>query len=248
MWSVRDSLDGESTFISHTLGFDSEELGTENVNTNWNARLEKATMNIGSMAGALQPSQDELHKLTAGLLLIVASDSSRHQLVRSGMSRSVVEVMPSSQALLLSFRLNFDSLLSDLLKYSLLPQNVMEDHIDRFEAQFKKRVGEGFADPVTITLGLVFPAYRAALSATRRTHAERNRLATLEAIRAFAANGGKLPQSLAELTTLPALTNPFTQKHFEYRRISDREAIFHKSQYYSGDKKTEMKLLLQTSK
>jgi hypothetical protein len=60
--------------------------------------------------------------------------------------------------------------------------------------------------------------------AERRTHMRFNRLMTLESLRMHVAeHDGQLPKTLDDLSPVPAMPDPYTGEHFNYRLEADND-------------------------
>lgn len=111
------------------------------------------------------------------------------------------------------------------------------EYVQRSEAEMAAlNTSEGQFNNLASTLaGMLLPAVTAAERAGRRTRQTIARLATVEAIRDHAARHGQLPQSLNELSQLPAWPDPFTQRPFGYERNSETRAVLRSEPAYRDD-------------
>ncbi len=104
-------------------------------------------------------------------------------------------------------------------KAFLLPPDVAIEVIEREVSEFQEWIQNQKTTSVGAAIAsALFPAAVNVLHTELRMQLGKNRLMVLEALRMYAAeHAGKLPTSLEELSTAPAVHDPFSDKPFEYR-------------------------------
>lgn len=155
--------------------------------------------------------------LPLGWVMLHYSDAKQF-LARKGFSQQRIEAMPAAQAVLAYQKLEYQELLDNMFKWFALPYSQAQPHLDESEQQF---------DDDYRNKGIKTNLFRTLLPALSRiaflqARMDRNiaLLRTIEAIRMFAADhSGRLPGSLAEITSVPIPADPVTGKGFLYDRI-----------------------------
>lgn len=160
--------------------------------------------------------------LPLGWVMLHYSDAKQF-LARKGFSQQRIEAMPAAQAVLAYQKLEYQELLDNMFKWFALPYSQAQPHLARNEKMF---------DDDHRDKGIKTNLFRALLPALSRIAFIQARLdrnialsRTIEAIRMFAADhSGRLPGSLAEITSVPIPADPVTGKDFLYDRIDARNA------------------------
>ena len=157
------------------------------------------------------------------LALAIASvtfvDSARQRLQAGGIEADRLSKLPALQVVLIDAAREVRRVSDDLAKAHLLPAYLADPVLEREDAKFQTWLRENRLSSVGAAIGgLLFPAVRQVKVAETRTLLGHARLMTLEAIRMYASeHDGQLPKSLDQLSTVPAMPDPFTNKPFEYR-------------------------------
>jgi hypothetical protein len=160
--------------------------------------------------------------LPVGWVMMHYSDA-KEFLARNGYSQERIEAMPAAQAVLIYQKQEYLEMLDSFFKWFELPYYQAQPHLQEAEKRF---------DNHQHTKGIKMNLFTTLLPALSRiaflqARLDRNiaLLRTIEAIRMFTANNsGKLPRSLAEITSVPIPADPVTGKDFIYRRIDARNA------------------------
>lgn len=160
--------------------------------------------------------------LPLGWVMLHYSDAKQF-LARKGFSQQRIEAMPAAQAVLAYQKLEYQELLDNMFKWFALPYSQAQPHLARNEKMF---------DDDHRNKGLKTNLFRTLLPALSRiafmqARLDRNiaLLRIIEALRMFAADhSGRLPGSLAEITSVPIPADPVTGKDFLYERIDARNA------------------------
>ena len=157
------------------------------------------------------------------LALAIASvtfvDSARQRLQAGGVDVDRLSKLPALQVVLIDAAREVRRVSDDLAKAHLLPAHLANPVLDREDAKFQKWIRDNRLSSVGAAIGgLLYPAVKQVKAAETRMLLGHSRLMTLEAIRMYASeHDGQLPTSLDQLTTVPAMPDPFTNKPFDYR-------------------------------
>jgi hypothetical protein len=142
-------------------------------------------------------------------------DAARKHLVGSGVFPAErVKAMPPAEAILRHVSLHYREVADELFKVTYLPFLEARPLIPEAE----KRIKEQPDTEAGRLVGLFLPALVTVGKAQNRIE---RRLALLRAVEALrmhaAANGGKLPEKLADVTVVPVPNDPGTGRPFEYK-------------------------------
>jgi hypothetical protein len=101
---------------------------------------------------------------------------------------------------------------NDYFKWVLLPSDEMRGSIkqgqDRVDVLIKQGVGAPF--------GEALPAIRASINISWRVQRQLNQIQLIEALRLYAAEHGRWPEKLDDITAVPVPIDPWSHKPFEY--------------------------------
>jgi hypothetical protein len=163
--------------------------------------------NLGS------PSEKKLAATAMGIKLY---PHAKKHLAGKGLTAKQIDAIPVSQAIATYMVETFEQLSDDQFKWFLLPYHQAHAKIKRAETTVRRSMADpdmrGF--PLALMLpGLGRACFRQAC-VDRRVAA----LRTIESVRLHAAaNDGKLPAKLADITAVPVPLNPVTGRSFGYK-------------------------------
>ena len=153
----------------------------------------------------------------------------KRELVALGYDRKRLEAMPVGQVIAIHQARVYKYMYQQLLKWSHLPPHQAIAGTRRAEQKLKR---EGYFGPIgkgreIIPLAaLLLPGVTAAQTATARLDSRTAGLQVIEAIRIHAAgNGGKLPETLADIKQVPVPKNPLTDQPFPYRLVNNKAEL-----------------------
>lgn len=126
-----------------------------------------------------------------------------------------VESLPALQIVLLADVAEYDRYYDSFVKWSGLPFAEARSGFDRAEHALKKHVGDGGSPGMSLS-GLLLPAVVKVFEASNRIDRRIAALRTVEAIRLYAAEHGRLPAQLSEITAVPIPADPRTGEPFRY--------------------------------
>ena len=150
---------------------------------------------------------------------VTQAEAARARLQELGWPPERLAKMPALQIVLADASVEIRRVADDAAKGHLLPLPEAGPILSDFSEQFQNWASQKSGATVGSVIGsLFFPAVRQASHAETRRVMTYNRLMTLEAIRMHVAeHDGELPDSLADLSPVPALPDPFSGEPFEYR-------------------------------
>ncbi|EMI19742.1 hypothetical protein RMSM_03333 [Rhodopirellula maiorica SM1] len=207
----------------------------------WRNRLVRTITDMQTLGDSGFGNGDAEARLIAGALMIAMTESSRAELIASGSDVSEVRAMSPSEAIVRAAAAQINRIQDNFSKWLLLPDPIRMKYADRTDATIQSNQP---TDTATINLGamvtgMLMPAVKSASQAEMRTHQTIARMATIEAIRDYAAAQNELPSSLDQLTNLPAWPDPFTQQAFGYEReTATRAKLISKPAYLSDPNAT----------
>jgi len=152
-------------------------------------------------------------KLAAAAWVIKRYPAARQRLVELGRTPQEVEAMPTQQVVLLAALKQYGRRRDDLFKWCSVPYWQARPHFKGFDEQRESLRRSGDDYPFLLLIPNVHRAYYATTQLDRDIAA----LRCIEAIRLFAAaNDGRLPASLGEITAVPLPIDPMTGESFIY--------------------------------
>ena len=169
--------------------------------------------------------EDEANNLAAGITKLgVAAYAAFHaadakkQLIELGRPAAEVEKMPPAQVVVLRAAAVFRALSDDQYKCFSLPHHAAVAELARVHDRTLKLTVAAGTDPLVRMYALTAPAVEKVYHAFARTDRRFAGLRAVEAVRLHAAaNGGKPPTALADITAVPVPEDPYTGKPFEYK-------------------------------
>jgi len=160
--------------------------------------------------------------LPLGWVMMHYSDAKQF-LAQRGFSQQRIKEMPAAQAVLIYQKQEYQELLDNIYKWLALPYSQAQPHLEKGRQRFyEHRRAKGAKMNVFSTF---MPALGRISFLLVRLDRHIALLRTVEAVRMFAADhSGRLPGSLAEITSVPIPADPVTGKDFLYKRIDARHA------------------------
>ncbi|MBN2296273.1 MAG: hypothetical protein JXM70_27835 [Pirellulales bacterium] len=145
----------------------------------------------------------------------------KHALVERGMTSQEVDALPVGRAVLMATARIFEEMQDEAWKGYFLPYWEAKSIMDRAENNLV-RIALRQEEPLPVASALL-PATRAARTAFTRLEQRIAFLRVIEALRLYgAANGGRLPERLADVTEVPVPFDPVTGKPFTYKLLGDK--------------------------
>ena len=160
--------------------------------------------------------------LPIGWVMLHYSDAKQF-LARRGFSQQRIEEIPAAQAVLIYQKQEYQEMMDNMFKWFAIPYHQAQPHLDKSQRLFDDH--NRARGVKTNILCIFMPALSRVAFMQARLDRNISLLRTIEAIRMFAAdNSGRLPGSLAEITSVPIPADPVTGKAFLYDRIDARNA------------------------
>jgi hypothetical protein len=136
----------------------------------------------------------------------------REYLLVQGDKADRIDAMPVVQTVLLAWWKQFQFVRDDCFKWLSLPDDERRAYIQRSDDAVKAAAIAGQGALFTDLL----PALQAATNAQFRGRRLTDLLRIVEALRMYAADHGRWPQKLEDITEVSVPIDPWTQKPFEY--------------------------------
>lgn len=219
--SNSDSLQWELHAIHQVLPMLSEaetEVWTEDESLQaWSTMIESL-----HAVGALNDSNLSGSAVTLTAMGMTQGHAARERLRSHGFSGRRLAQMPDVQCVLADASLEIAQMTDDIAKALLLPYTISEAVRRQSQDDYRQWVRSAKPSVASLIGRHLMPAARNIKEAELRTHLRFNRLMTLEALRMHAAeHDGQLPDTLNDLSPVPAMRDPYTGRHFDYRTESD---------------------------
>lgn len=247
-YEVRNAIEFESSFVSRVFPALTDLPRQSTDASDWRERLVSTIQGLSELnSSPTSPKKDVSPsvRLFSGLAILGLAEHSRHQLIADNDDAETVEGMSPAEAVVRATAMSVERIEHNAVKWVLLPDSLREKAMERSEDFIEQQFDSGFPSDLASTMaGLLLPAAQAAESAEHRTARVIARLATVEAIRDYAATHEQLPESLEELTNLPAWPDPLSRKPFGYTRSSPTEARLTSTPSHPGDEKADVILRL----
>lgn len=167
------------------------------------------------------------------LVLAIASgtqvEDAKKRVAANGYSEERLATIPGLQIVLIDAAQELRRAADEVGKGHLLPVSLGQQVSVREEKEFKNWLKKNRPNSIAAVIaGLLYPAVRQAKEAETRSAMTFNRLLTLEAIRMHAAeHNGKLPDTIEELSPVPAFPDPYSGDQFGYsvELIGDKNIV-----------------------
>lgn len=186
----------------------------------WSRILSSGVQKLGQL-DAMESGKQALTQLTATALVLKGYSRAKRDLIGWGYDHKKVEAMPVGKVVAIHQSHTYRYMYQQILKWSHLPHHLAVSGTYRAEAQLKK---DGYLGPtgrsreILPLASMLLPAITGVQKATARLDSRTAVLQVIEAIRMHAAaNGGKLPETLADIKVVPVPKNPLTDQPFAYR-------------------------------
>ena len=156
---------------------------------------------------------------------IMSYAGAKQRLIESGMEAEKVEEMAVGQVLLVEAKREYLRYANLREKEIYLPYPGSAERSDAIEEQMTDpflTVSGGFGK---IVASMLLPAPEHVRSAHVRLQRDIDALRVIEALRMHAAETGKFPAALSDISVVPIPNNPQTGKPFEYRLDGDTAVI-----------------------
>jgi hypothetical protein len=194
------------------------------------AEMRKTVEAITKDFGLVPPS--ELSKISQAFFLVQGyGEAKRGLLARDRFTAEQVEAMPEFQVVCLYAYLEYRDSLDETLKWINAPNGLRHPGFKKSAEKFKQALTRldrmffgGALGPLSDIGGAIGATYVKVYTVVGRTDRRIAALECVEALRLYAAQNGKWPAALADVTDVPVPTDPVTGKPFEYR-VQENKAV-----------------------
>lgn len=187
----------------------------------WTARLEKVLSDLAVLEEMQEKSDAERLFTTARLMK--GYPQARKWLLDRGRTAKDVDNMSPLHTVFLYTMHTYDELRDDCMKWMFLPYSESIAGLRRAEKQLQDaKVAQTEIIPLA---NLLLPAMVAVKNAEVRAQRQFAVLQVLSALRLFAAQQGRLPANLAEVTDIPLPLDPVSGAPFQYRGEGPNSAV-----------------------
>jgi hypothetical protein len=192
--------------------------------------MRKSAETFGNDFALVKPG--ELDKIGQAFFMVQGyGEAKRGLMARDQYTAEQVEAMPQFQAVALYAYLEYRDSLDEMLKWIHAPnglrhpgfQKAAEKHSQAL-ARLDRQLFRGGLGAVLRLADGIGASYRKVYAVVDRTDRRFSALMCVEALRLYAAQNGKWPASLADVTDVPLPDDPATGKPFEYR-VQDNKAV-----------------------
>ena len=156
---------------------------------------------------------------------VLSYGPAKQRLIESGMDPAKVEAMAVGQVLLIDAKREYIRIADLMEKEIYLPYPGFDERSNKIEELMysnQSNIAGGFGQ---IFAGLLLPAIQQVRWAQFRTERDIDALRVIEALRMHAAETGKFPTKLSDVSVVPVPDNPATDKPFEYRLDGETAVI-----------------------
>ena len=217
-------------FVDLRMGFQGEKLMLENLLPGFREGLAAGHMRpltlatLRDMVARLTQISTESSPSPIIVAALVAMNyaPAKQFLKERGWSAAEIEALPAIQAVLLHEAATYDRLYDEMLKWQGLPYSIARPGLEQADRELRKEVVRSGHRSLA---SLLLPAVTKVCVAQARTDRNINVLRTIEALRLFAADHGKLPEKLADITEVPIPIDPFTGQPLDYRLDGDHATL-----------------------
>jgi hypothetical protein len=228
---VRPAVEFEINFPTRIFSFLKDPEHTHHSPEQWAELVSRAFLTLDRLASE-RPTDDTYGwpvRLVATGWALRGYTRAKHDLIAAGYDAAKVEQMPVGQVMAVDEVQYSRQIASESLKWSFLPYPEGWARLKHAETELIRNhyLGPGprTREPIPIN-SLLLPAIRAAGDAMMRRDVSVAADRAIEAIRMHAAqNGGKLPQSLADVSVVPVPNNPWLGTPFPYRVEGDKATL-----------------------
>jgi len=211
MIDMRKALNAEMHFVDFSVGGIDDLRHADFTPDEWRKLVNKMDRLLIDMNGGLNTA-DQSRALST-MLSVRLYPAARQWLIDSGMTAEAVDKLPVAQVIAIHKIESFNRLRDNVFKWMYLPVWQQQPGARKADLDIRRssETLEGFP------LAEVLPAIQMSTTAGARLDRRIASLAAVNALRMHAAaNGGKLPATLAEITVAPVLEDPTTGQPFGY--------------------------------
>jgi hypothetical protein len=194
------------------------------------SEMRKASDAFAKDYGLVQPS--ELGKISQAFFLVQGyGEAKRGLLARDKFTAEQIKAMPEFQVVSLYAYLEYRDSLDETLKWINAPNGLRHPGFKKSAEKYQTALTRldrvifgGTLGPILGIGGAIGATYRKIYETVGRTDRRFAALECVEALRMYAAQNGKWPAALADVTEVPVSPDPVTGKPFEYH-VQENKAV-----------------------
>lgn len=189
------------------------------------AALEHWAIDFYKLSGADEPAAVK-NRLAMAAVVAMQHPNARRSLQAMGKTAAELDAMPAAQVVLLDAALRFKSLRDEMFVWFHLPYREAHAGMEKVGARIERASREREESIFGAQLLMMLPAVEKVHFAAARTERRIAVLRTIEALRMHAAaNQGRFPEKLADVTVVPVPADPVTGRPFEYELTEGGKAL-----------------------
>ena len=216
---IRSALLLEMNAAFQVFPFLKDAETTERTPEEWRLLIVRALEDLSEL-GAPAQFKGWQGELAAAGLMTALYPAAKAELLASGMDRERVEAMPVGQVVAIHTARATESIYHEIFKHTFMPyadaMQRLPATLHRLEKDSIRPDAAAFGKTGIPIASLFLPAVNAVMQAEIRATRNLAALQTIEAIRMHAAETGKLPSTLADVSVVPIPVNPATGDSFPY--------------------------------
>jgi hypothetical protein len=244
LFETKQAIEFESVLMARLFDVGNplpdEPIGADAARARIRKMTEDLTQTMELASNARKPASTQI---MAGVYVVALAEPSRELLAKTDLWAGRVDELSSAEAVLRATILKLARARDRWVAWSTLPDEMWDEYTEERNAAFEAPSAD--RDPLTMLVQLLSPAVGAARVAGLRQHQQHHWLATIEAIRMYAAEAGELPESLESLRPVPAWTDALAAKPFNYQRTSANEATLSRAPRFPNDQETTFQIQLR---
>jgi hypothetical protein len=179
-----------------------------------NIAVKMRTATAGMVISHPKHAEPRLQQAEILGLTVSLYPQAQRYLLNHGYGSERIDAMPVLQTVLLFWWTQFEMLRDDTFKWLWVPDEEFRQNLDLSRIADELYAAEKRGDGGMFTQAL--PAIQATIHARIRHQRETNLLRVVEALRMYAAENGRWPEKLDDITEVPVPNDPWSQKPFEY--------------------------------
>ena len=176
--------------------------------------IPRAAMEVQSLEDIELPRGIEFLPAAFG---IMSYSPAKERLIESGMDAEAVEKMAVGQVLLVDAKREYQRIADAMEVVAYIPFSEAIKKSAEIENWLKAEESTALSSFGSTIAIMILPAVQQVVSAQVRTQRDIDALRVIEALRMHAAETGKFPKSLDDVTVVRVPRNPATDKPFDYR-------------------------------
>lgn len=223
--AVKRSVQFEMSIAHRMFPILREAETAEHAPEEWARLLTEAAQDFGRIEANNPTMPPQFVQAAMSAMMVAAYPMAKQRLIDRGMDAAEVEAMPVAKAIVVDAARDYQRIADAMEKRILEPYPMARRRSN--EDLFGGSKGVPFVSTSigTILGQMLLPAVDAARSAGVRAVRQTRAMQVIEAARMYAAEQGKLPTSLDEITSVAVPLNPCTNQPFVYHVTNGRAIL-----------------------